>query len=183
MSLTRRCAEESLRRAYLPIAIGVAQAGPCRRSPSGRARCILSARGRFNGAAILERGTIMFNSTIVDVAIGLIFTFLTVSLAVSAILEAIASVMKWRSNTLLQGVKQLLNDPNLTGIALSMYNHALVNPRDSGMAINESQLRNKPAYIVPLQFADALIQIGKITQDSPDKIKAAINAYFTDVQL
>jgi len=125
----------------------------------------------------------MFNSTIVDVAIGLIFTFLTVSLAVSSILEAIASVMKWRSNTLLQGVKQLLNDPNLTGVALSIYNHALVNPRDAGTATHEGQLKNKPAYIVPLQFADALIQIGKITQDSPDKIKAAINSYFTDVQI
>jgi hypothetical protein len=33
----------------------------------------------------------MFNSAVPDVAIGLIFTFLAVSLAVSAVVEAVAS--------------------------------------------------------------------------------------------
>lgn len=37
----------------------------------------------------------MLGSTVLDVAIGLIFTFLAISLAVSAIVEAIASAMKW----------------------------------------------------------------------------------------
>lgn len=54
----------------------------------------------------------MFNSTVLDVAIGLIFTFLAISLAVSALVEAVASAMKWRSSTLLSGIKDLLNDPN-----------------------------------------------------------------------
>jgi hypothetical protein len=50
----------------------------------------------------------MFNSTVLDVAIGLIFTFLAVSLAVSAVVEAIASAMKWRSSTLLPTVVRIV---------------------------------------------------------------------------
>lgn len=50
----------------------------------------------------------MFNSTILDVAVGLIFTFLAMSLAVSTVVEANASIRKWRSGTLLQWIKDLL---------------------------------------------------------------------------
>jgi hypothetical protein len=106
----------------------------------------------------------MFNSTVLDVAIGLVFTFLAISLAVSAIVEAVASAMKWRSSTLLSGIKDLLNDPNFSGLALGIYNHALVNPQDDGKAKQEKDLRYAPAYMEPRQFADALIDIAKITQ-------------------
>ncbi len=125
----------------------------------------------------------MLGSTVLDVAIGLIFTFLAISLAVSAIVEAIASAMKWRSSTLLQGIKNLLNDPNFDGLARSIYNHALVNPQDSGTAKDEKALKNPPAYMDPRLFADALVDVAKITQDSPDKIKLAIDTNVKDEQL
>jgi hypothetical protein len=125
----------------------------------------------------------MFNSTVLDVAVGLIFTFLAVSLAVSAIVESIASMMKWRSSTLLQGVKDLLNDQNFSGLALNIYNHALVNPRDSGAARTEQDLKHPPAYIQPKQFADALIDLTKISADSQDKMILAIDANVRDNQL
>jgi len=47
----------------------------------------------------------MFISGIIDVAIGLTLSFLAVSLAASAITEAISSALKWREKTLLEGVK------------------------------------------------------------------------------
>jgi hypothetical protein len=125
----------------------------------------------------------MFNSTVLDVAIGLIFTFLAISLAVSAIVEALASAMKWRSNTLLSGIKELLNDPNFDGLALAIYNHALVNPQDTGKATEQKDLKYIPAYMEPKQFADAFIDIAKITQDSPERIKSAIDASISDGQL
>jgi hypothetical protein len=118
----------------------------------------------------------MFNSTVLDVAIGLVFTFLAISLAVSAIVEAMASAMNWRSSTLLQGIKDLLNDPSFTGLARSIYNHALVNPQSDGAAEDEKALTHTPAYMDPKLFADAFIDVTKIAQDSPDKIKTAINA-------
>ena len=125
----------------------------------------------------------MFNSTVLDVAVGLIFTFLALSLAVSAFVEAIASIMKWRSSTLLQGVKDLLNDPQFNGLARELYNHALVNPRDSGSAQTENDLKHPPAYIQPKQFADALIDLTQLTKAAPDKIKSTIDANVRDQQL
>jgi hypothetical protein len=116
----------------------------------------------------------MFNSTILDVAVGLIFTFLAVSLAVSSIVEGIASAMHWRSNTLLDGIKTLLNDPELKGLALKIYNHALIDPHDSGTAQNAGDLRNKPSYIDPGQFADALLQITGTATGAAAPTKTAI---------
>ena len=116
----------------------------------------------------------MFNSTVLDVAVGLIFTFLAVSLAVSAIVEALASKKSWRSGTLLEGVKSLLNDPDFTGLALQIYNHALVNPRDPGTAKGAPDLKNTPSYIDPGQFADALLQITKTASGAPATIESAI---------
>jgi hypothetical protein len=130
-----------------------------------------------------EEEILMFNSTVLDVAIGLVFTFLAVSLAVSAIVEAIASAMKWRSSTLLSGIKDLLNDQDFSGLALAIYNHALVNPQDNGNAKTQKDLKHPPTYIQPKQFANALIDIARITQGSPDKIKATIDANITDKQL
>ncbi|HXZ14842.1 MAG TPA: hypothetical protein VEH77_02505 [Roseiarcus sp.] len=98
----------------------------------------------------------MFNSVIIDVAIGLTLSFLAVSLAASAVTEAISSALQWRQATLLQGVKDLLNDQDFKGLALQLYNHALVNPLASGAAATAQELTNKPAYIDSRGFALAL---------------------------
>jgi hypothetical protein len=113
----------------------------------------------------------LFNSAVLDVAIGMIFVFLAVSLAASAVTEAIAGLFKLRSNTLLQGIKDLLNDPNFTALAAQIYQHALVNPRNDGAGTTEAALTvNAPAYVQPMQFANALIDIldtGKPTISTP----------------
>jgi len=101
----------------------------------------------------------MFNSTVLEVAIGLVFCYASVTLIVSSINEGIASALKLRSKTLLVGVKSLLNDKNFQGLAKGIYNHALVNPMEPGTAKTERELRNKPSYIEPQHFALALIDI------------------------
>src|SRR5215469_16867887 len=126
----------------------------------------------------------MFNSTVLDVAVGLVFTFLAVSLAVSAITEGLASILGWRSQTLLQGVKDLLNDQAFTGIALNIYNHAMVAPRDAGTAKKETDLKYLPTYIEPNHFADALIDVVGIAKDAPPlEIRSAIQKNVSDPQL
>jgi hypothetical protein len=125
----------------------------------------------------------MLNSTVLDVAIGLIFTFLAFSLAVSSIVEAIASGWKWRSATLLQGVQDLLNDSTFTGLARDLYQHALIDPRDPGAATTSGGMKNKPAYIDAHQFADAFIDITKMAEAAPVQIKDAINANVKNAQL
>jgi hypothetical protein len=108
----------------------------------------------------------MFNSVIIDVAIGLTLSFLAVSLAASAITEAISSAMNWREKTLLEGIKALLNDQGFTGIALQLYNHALVNPLASGKAKTIEDLTHKPAYIDSRHFALAIYST--LSEKSPE---------------
>lgn len=99
----------------------------------------------------------MFGSTSLEVAIGLVFCYASVALIVSSLHEAIASALKLRSNSLLAGVKALLNDPQFTGLAREVYNHALVSPRDAGNAKTERELTNKPSYVDPMHLALAVI--------------------------
>ena len=102
----------------------------------------------------------MLQSSVLDVAIGVIFGFLAVSLITSAIVEAINSLLKLRSVTLLSGIKALVNDPDFTGLAKTLYEHAAINPRGFyASPTNSAPLKNKPAYIDPRQFANALLDI------------------------
>lgn len=101
----------------------------------------------------------MFGSTILDVAIGIVLTFLGVSLASSAITEAISSALKWREHTLLAGIKAMVNDPTFTGVARDLYNHALVNPLAAGAAQSIEALTHKPAYIDSKDFALAFYDV------------------------
>jgi hypothetical protein len=130
----------------------------------------------------------MFNSNALEVGVGLIFTFLAVSLITGAIVETITSVVGWRANTLLNGIKALLNDSNFDALAHDLYDHASINPRGPGAAPAGTPstgtpstsaaatgstvaggvlsclrhiffTRGKPSYIDKDQFANALMDI------------------------
>lgn len=118
----------------------------------------------------------MLNSTNLEVAIGLVFCYASVALIVSSINEAIASILKLRSKSLLDGVKSLLNDPNFNGLALNLYNHGLVSPHDPGNATNAQALSNKPSYIDPKHFAIALIDSIQTKTGDFIQLGADINA-------
>jgi hypothetical protein len=74
-------------------------------------------------------------------------------------------MMSWREHNLLKGIQALLNDPEFTGIARDVYNHALVNPLASGTATSVQTLTHKPAYIDSRQFAMALYNTFKKNSD------------------
>lgn len=74
----------------------------------------------------------MFNSSILDVVIGLVFCFASVALLVSAVNEAIASALKLRHKALFTGIKKILNDPQGAGLVAKLYNHALISPLAPG---------------------------------------------------
>lgn len=123
-------------------------------------------------------------STVLDLAMGVIFSFLMISLVTSAITEAIASGFAWRANTLLQGVKDLLNDQRFNGLALNVYNHAAVNARASGAATSQATLTAIPSYIDPKQFASALIDAAQLSPaTSVATLQAQVNTNVADDQI
>lgn len=101
----------------------------------------------------------MFNSTVLEVAIGLIFCYASVALIASSIYEALASWLDLRSKTLLCGLTELLNAKSDHGkeLLLTIYNDALAHPAGQGTATTLAEIKNKPAYIPSKNFALALI--------------------------
>jgi hypothetical protein len=116
----------------------------------------------------------MFSTTVLDTAVGIVFTFLAVSLASSAITEAISSAVKWRSKTLLSGIQSILNDPSFDGLAKGLYNHALINPRFDGLAITKQDLYKLPAYIDAGHFAAAFMDVAGLAAKAPGEIETQI---------
>ncbi|MEP6729770.1 MAG: hypothetical protein ABJE10_03985 [bacterium] len=104
----------------------------------------------------------MFGSEILDVAIGVALVFLMMSFLATAIREAIESVVKARAVHLERGIKQLLDDPDGTGITRAFYEHPLIfslfkgdyDPKDRRFLG-----RSLPSYVPARNFADALIDL------------------------
>jgi hypothetical protein len=133
----------------------------------------------------------MFGSTVLEVAIGLILTFLMVSLVTSSVTEAISSAMGWRASTLLAGVKNLLNDQNFQGLAKELYAHALVNPQGDGKTTTPPATvvagtptttpaaatppTTLPSYIDSRQFAVAFTQTIGLTPTAVAQAAASAN--------
>ncbi len=121
----------------------------------------------------------MLGSTVLEVAIGLTFCYGTVALIVTTLQEALAAAFRLRANTLLAGVKSMLNDPRFDGLARAVYLHPLVNPHTDGTQPSERDMRTRPSYIEPAHFAIALVdslwkapgdfvQLGNAIETIPD---------------
>lgn len=100
----------------------------------------------------------MFGSTILEVAIGVIFIYLLFSLISSAVNEYISSLLNKRGENLFEGIKNLLNDPNFTGLAQKLYNHGLVDGI-SQASKDPNKPNRRPSYIASKTFALALLDI------------------------
>ena len=124
----------------------------------------------------------MLGSTVLEVAIGLTFCFGTVALIVTTLQEALASLFRLRANTLLAGVKSMLNDPQFDGLARAVYAHPLVNPHTDGSAMDERSLATRPSYIEPAHFAIALVDSLWKTPGDFMQLRSAIEA-ISDPQL
>ncbi|MBC7912137.1 MAG: hypothetical protein H7Y30_16640 [Pyrinomonadaceae bacterium] len=100
----------------------------------------------------------MFGSSILEVAIGVVFIYLFLSLICSAINEGIASTINKRGSNLFDGVKNLLNDPKFTGLAQQLYTHGLIDGI-SQEAANPAKENRLPSYMSSNTFALALLDI------------------------
>ena len=81
----------------------------------------------------------LFGSNLLEVAIGVIFVYLLLSLLCSAFSELLESIIKFRARDLQKGIGRLLNDQGLTQ---NFFNHPLIRP-----------LGQKPSYIPARTFS------------------------------
>jgi hypothetical protein len=110
----------------------------------------------------------MFGSLIIDVAIGVIFLYLLLSLLCTSIREGIESVLKVRAAMLQEGLREMLQDPTGNNLVKPLYESPLIdclfrgvynakeNLKPNGVARLRSRL---PTYIPAANFARALVDI------------------------
>ena len=121
----------------------------------------------------------MLNNPVVELAIGLTFCYASVALMSSTIAEAVSAFLRLRSRTLFKGIKVILNDGQFQGLALAMYNNALVHPYGDGKIAAGTAFAGvprTPAYIEAKNFATALIETLQHNPASPVPLQTAIDA-------
>jgi len=110
----------------------------------------------------------MFNSAILDVAVGVIFVFLLVSILCTAIREGMEAWLKTRAAYLEYGIRELLQDKSGKGLAGDLFNHPLVfglfansyaPPAARGKPGTLARGGDLPSYIPSRNFALALMDI------------------------
>lgn len=101
----------------------------------------------------------MFGSTVLEVAIGLVFVYSLLSLLCSTINEIIfAHFLALRGKTLESGIKNMLDDPQGNKLVNQLYEHPLI----QGFSQPGKQKPRKPSYIPADVFVAALISIDSV---------------------
>jgi hypothetical protein len=102
----------------------------------------------------------MFGSEMLDIAIGMIFAYLLLSLVCSAVSELIEHILKNRASDLEKGIRELLDDKNGTGMVKQLYEHGMINGLFKGdYDPAKTDKSNLPSYIPSRNFALAILGI------------------------
>jgi len=112
----------------------------------------------------------MFNTSILDVALGMVFIYLLLSLLCTATNELIELLLKKRAIDLERGIRELLqpgSESGTAGLVEKIYNHPLVNSlfggtyANSGIASGARYVKRTqlPSYIPARNFALALMDL------------------------
>src|SRR5229473_3375142 len=108
----------------------------------------------------------MFNSSILDVAIGLAFVYMLLGLMCTTVNEWWAQMRRLRSRTLEEGMQRLLTDPKL---AKDFYDHPLIK------ALSGTDGKH-PSYIPGPAFAHTLIDLVTQGKDDLSSLRASVEA-------
>jgi hypothetical protein len=100
----------------------------------------------------------MFGSSTIDIAIGIVFVFLLLSLIASTLNEIILSFINMRGKELLRGLKTLLDDADAAGLVKGVYNHGQIYGLFQG-PFNPAKPGNLPSYIPAQNFVMALLDV------------------------
>ena len=110
---------------------------------------------------------------ILEVAIGMVFAWLVMSLAGMYIQEMIVSKFNWRSKMLENYISNLMTDPIL---AKQLYDHPLIKSLHSG-----TNGQNRPSYIPSAQFSMALVDIIRNSSKEAALIQKTLYELQTDI--
>ena len=94
----------------------------------------------------------MFIQSIIEVIVGLVFTWFVLSTATIQIQEWIAARLRWRANDLENAIRKMLNDRSLTRL---FYDHPIIR----GLAGRDMNQNFKPSYIPANQFSTVLLSL------------------------
>jgi hypothetical protein len=129
----------------------------------------------------------MFGSKILDVAIGLVFVYIVVSILCTAVREGIEAWLKTRAAYLEHGIRLLLHDEAGGGIAKNIFDHPLIDglfmgaykplstTTDGNRPVKGGDL---PSYIPTKSFANALLDIA-----ARGPANASLDRYNTPISL
>jgi hypothetical protein len=123
----------------------------------------------------------MFSSNILDVAAGLVFVFLLLSLISSAANELIETFLRQRAAFLEKGIKEMIggNDSVTLDFMQKIYDHGLVNSLYVGTYLNPKKIL--PTYIPARNFALAVVDLWKSSDKSqtnlPPNVQKALGAF------
>jgi len=95
----------------------------------------------------------VIDSSVLDVAIGLVLVFFLLALASSSVVEAITGIFKVRAKFLEKGIAALVSDPSMI-YGTSVFG-ALCAGSGAGKGGDKSR---KPAYVSARAFADAVVE-------------------------
>lgn len=100
----------------------------------------------------------VFGSSILDIAIGIVFVFLLLSLIASTINELLLSFANMRARFLAKGLKGLLNCSDGRGLMEELFNHGLIFGLYQG-DYKAGKSSNLPSYIPARSFALAIMDL------------------------
>jgi len=135
----------------------------------------------------------MFGSALLDVAIGMVFVFLLLSLICSAFNELLETRLKNRAGDLEKGIKGLLGAN--TGLVDKLYSHGLIFSLFRGTYAEAAKNKTLPSYIPSKDFANAVASIlgpaggnipsaadirNSINQIPNDQVKSALLTLLND---
>jgi len=120
----------------------------------------------------------MFNSNILDVAVGLVFVFLMLSLISSAANELIETFWRKRAVFLEKGIKELVGSVGSQvskDFVQKIYDHGLINSLYVGSYTDPKKIL--PTYIPSRNFAIAVLDLWKSGEQLPANVGKALAAF------
>lgn len=106
----------------------------------------------------------ILGSAILEVVIGMAFIYLMFSVLCSALNEWLAGILKLRAETLRDGIKTLLSDPDAQHLAKDFFAHPLIKGLSPGG-------KDFPSYIPARTFARVLLDIVSPAQGEQKDLK------------